>query len=73
MKCNDCANHQRHPECDGCRYVLLAEADTERSARLDAERVTIEFRAKSTRRLDAGREPITDSPLFGGPAQQELF
>jgi hypothetical protein len=52
---------------------IAGSADTERHSRLDAERVTWEFRTKSTRRLDAGRLPITESPLFGGPSQQELF
>jgi hypothetical protein len=52
---------------------LAGEADTERGARLDAERVTLEFRTKSTRRLDSGRKPITEAPLFGGPAQFNLF
>ena len=52
---------------------IAAEADPEREAKLDAERVTLEFRTASRRRLDAGSEPITDSPLFGGPAQGEMF
>jgi hypothetical protein len=49
------------------------EADVEREARLDAERVGLEFRQKSAKRLDAGRKPIEESPLFGGPAQGDLF
>ena len=52
---------------------IPASADLERGSRLDAERVTLEFRARSTRRLDGGKLPIDQSPLFGGPAQQELF
>lgn len=48
-------------------------ADTEREAKLDAERVTLEFRQKSTKRLDAGRRSIEDSPLFGGERQEEMF
>jgi hypothetical protein len=52
---------------------IPAAADTERAARLDAERVTWEFRAPSARRLDAGRQPINESPLFGGAAQEEMF
>lgn len=47
--------------------------DGEQALRLDVERVTLEFRQKSTRRLDTGRQPITESPLFGGNAQEELF
>jgi hypothetical protein len=52
---------------------IAATADLERESKLDAERVTLQFRQASTRRLDAGRRPITESPLFGGPAQTELF
>jgi hypothetical protein len=52
---------------------IAGQADTERPARLDAERVTWEFRSRSTRRVDAGKSRIEDSPLFGGPAQGELF
>jgi len=47
--------------------------DPERETKLDAKRVTLEFRTRSTKRLDCGKRPITDSPLFGGPAQSELF
>lgn len=52
---------------------IAGDADTEWESRLAAERVTLELKQKSTRRVDAGREPITDSPLFGGPAQGGLF
>jgi hypothetical protein len=52
---------------------IVAIPDPEHASRLDAERVTLELRTRSTRRLDAGRQPITESPLFGGPAQRELF
>jgi hypothetical protein len=52
---------------------IAGRADMEREARLDAERVTLEFGQKSARRLDSGRKPITESPLFGGPAQGGLF
>jgi protein-L-isoaspartate O-methyltransferase len=47
--------------------------DPEHGSRLDAERVTLEFRSRSTRRIDGGTQPITDGPLFGGPSQQNLF
>jgi hypothetical protein len=49
------------------------EHDPEFAARLDAERVTLEFATKSTKKLDAGKRPIEESPLFGGPAQKEMF
>ena len=52
---------------------IPGEGDPERETKLDAERVTLEFRTASRRRLDAGSKPITDSPLFGGPAQGEMF
>ena len=52
---------------------IAGEADTEREAKLDAERATLEYRQRSTKRLDAGRVPIGESPLFGGSAQGGLF
>lgn len=52
---------------------IAGAADVEFKSRIDAEAVTAEFATKSARRLDAGRAPITDSPLFGGPAQGSLF
>jgi hypothetical protein len=52
---------------------MAGAADTEYGSRLDAKRVTFQFKVKSARRIDSGREPITDSPLFGGPAQGSLF
>ncbi len=55
---------------------LLASAGRdpcESAACLEAERITWEFRTKSTRRLDAGKLPIEDSPLFGGDRQGGLF
>ena len=52
---------------------LCAQADTEYTSRIDAQRVTLELAQRSTRRVDAGRESIEDSPLFGGTRQQDLF
>jgi hypothetical protein len=52
---------------------IAGTADTERESRLDAERVTLEMKQKSTRRVDSGKQPIDDSPLFGGPKQGGLF
>jgi hypothetical protein len=52
---------------------LKGTADTERETRIEAERVTLEFAQKSTRKLDAGKRPMSDSPLFGGEAQASLF
>ena len=50
-----------------------AEADTERESRLEAERATLEYRQRSPKRADAGRVPMSESPLFGGRAQGDLF
>ena len=52
---------------------IAGQADVERGSRLDAERVTLEFGSKSTRKIDAGRRPIDESPLFGGEKQESLF
>ena len=52
---------------------LTARPDREYSTRIDAERVTLEFAQASTKRVDGGRQPIEDSPLFGGPRQRGLF
>jgi hypothetical protein len=48
-------------------------AKGQQEPRLEAERVSQEFRQKSTKHLDAGKVPIGESPLFGGPAQGDLF
>lgn len=47
--------------------------DPEHYSRIEAERITREFATKSTRRIDVGKEPIEDSPLFGGERQGGLF
>ena len=52
---------------------LAGSGDPEYSSRIDAQRVTWEISSKSARKLDAGRRPISDAPLFGGPAQKGLF
>ena len=57
----------------GCTPAESAAYQSEQAARLEAERLTWEYRSRSTRRLDRGRKPITDSPLFGGPSQGEMF
>lgn len=42
--------------------------------RWDAETLTRNWQhAKPTRRVDAGKQSIEDSPLFGGPRQSDLF
>lgn len=52
---------------------IAAQADREYSTRLDAQRATLEFSQASKRPLDAGKQSIEDSPLFGGPRQQTMF
>lgn len=46
---------------------------TQQAQRIDAERCTLELATKSTRRIDAGKQSIEDSPLFGGSRQDSLF
>ena len=57
----------------GVHPPIAGDADVEREAKLEAERATLEFRQRSQKRLDAGRVPILESPLFDGPAQGDLF
>jgi len=64
--------HQGYPET-ASRPPIPGAADQEYLPRLDAKRVTAEFGTKSTRRLDAGRKEIADSPLFGGERQLSLW
>ena len=52
---------------------LFAEADREYQQRIDADRATALLKQKSARRVDAGKESIEDSPLFGGPRQGDMF
>lgn len=52
---------------------ISGASDPEGQSRLDAKRVTLEFGQKSRRKLDRGRRPIEDSPLFGGDRQEKLF
>ena len=53
--------------------LLVPEADTEYESRIDAERCTLELATKSTRTIDRGKQPKTESQLFGGNAQAGLF
>lgn len=53
--------------------LCTSESDPEYHSRIDAARVTLEMKHKSTRRLDAGRESIDSSPLFGGDKEEKLF
>lgn len=52
---------------------IAGESDAEYATRLQADRCTLEFAARSSKRVDCGKEPIEYSPLFGGNPQGELF
>ena len=41
--------------------------------RLDADRVTAAWRTRDPKRLDTGKRPIEESPLFGGERQGSLW
>lgn len=69
--CDLCTSN--HEPGDTGSPELLGEADTEWGHRIDAERVTLQFSVRSTRKLDTGKLPIDESPLFGGRRQQSLF
>ena len=53
--------------------TLSGQADREYGSRLDAERSTLELKQRSARKLDAGKRPIEESPLFGAQGQMNLF
>ena len=42
-------------------------------ASVRGDQLTAELKSASRKRLDAGHEPIVDSPLFGGRRQKEMF
>ncbi len=60
-----------HGLCEDCDPRLAGEADMEWQARIEAARVTAEWRVPIT--TMAPQESIEDLPLFGGPRQQEMF
>jgi hypothetical protein len=64
---------ERITRAERLKPEIAGTADVEREARFDAARVTLEFGQKSARRLDSGRDLMSNSPLFGGPAQGGLF
>jgi hypothetical protein len=53
--------------------ALAAEVAPEYQSRIDAERVTAEFKTPSQRPIDAGKKCIEDSPMFGGERQKGMF
>jgi hypothetical protein len=76
MNCDYCDSIERmtgrrhcpiHPE-----FLETPRGDPEFQSRIDAERCTRELATKSTKRVDSGKRPIEESPLFGG-GQKGLF
>ncbi len=59
-----CPIHHEAPPISG-------DADLEYESRIEAARVTAEFRVGITPRKP--QESIDDLPLFGGPRQKEMF
>lgn len=74
MNCDYCDSIERLTGVRHCpvHQAEPGQADPEIQSRLDAERCTLELKTKSTRRLDVGKVPIEESPLFGG-GQKGLF
>jgi len=71
----------------GCALMALSDSEllaalrasqsprilSDHKARLAADCVALEFGAKSRKRLDAGKVPIEEYPLFGGATQVLMF
>ena len=88
-RCADCTEHRTalglsgvRVECRSCKYQastdaylppMIGSADLSYLPRLESARVTAEWRTRSARKLDTGRMPMDESPIFGGRKQQELF
>ena len=58
-----------HVDRAGSMPPIAGSADREREVSLEAARVTLEYRQQSNKRLDNGKAPIGESPLFGETAQ----
>jgi hypothetical protein len=69
----DCLLKKHEAAREADRRAISATSDPEYRSRIEAQRVTLEMRSKSTRRIDGGKQPIEDGPLFGGPRQGNLF
>jgi hypothetical protein len=69
--------HGENCNCDICTFRREAEAfdrdSTEGLRRIEAERLTLALASRSERKLDRGKKPIEEAPLFGGPPQESLF
>lgn len=77
-RCADCTAHRGAAECRKCEYessrdiyspAMIGSADLTYLPRLEAERLTAEWKTKSARRL----VDLSETPIFGGRKQKELF
>ncbi len=60
---------KRHEIDEEIALSLTAQADTEYSTRIEADRCTLQFSAPLSRTMNN----FADSPLFGGERQGGLF
>lgn len=77
-RCADCTKHRGAAECTRCEYeqstdqyspAMIGAADLSYLPRLEAERITAEWRSKTARRPS----DLSEGELFGGRKQKELF
>jgi hypothetical protein len=77
-RCADCTSHAGSAECANCEFehstdayspAMIGAADMSYLPRLEAERITAEWKTKSARRPS----DLTEAPLFGGKRQGEMF
>jgi len=59
--------------CGTAPPPFAGSADLQAPAVIEAKRVTLEFASRNPRRADAGKNPMDESPLFGGTRQKDLF
>jgi hypothetical protein len=64
MHCTSCGWTGPFSACWVAEPAIAGAADVEFQTRLDAQRVSLQFAQKSTRKLDAGKIPFDQSPLF---------
>lgn len=77
-RCADCTSHRGAAECTRCEYqasadayvpAMIGAADLTYLPRLEAERITAEWRNKSARHPS----DLSEGELFGGKKQGEMF
>jgi hypothetical protein len=73
----DCLKPGTWGTCEACVFKAQTDAFDQSvladQKRIEHDRRLLQLASKSTRKIDSGRVPIGDSPLFGGPAQGMLF